>query len=63
MKINLDIKLSLLHLKDKNEIFKFRSVKSIVIALAKTSKDKRKIAVIKIDYTNKGILSRDKCCL
>lgn len=42
----------------KNEVFKFRSVNSIVIAPAKTGKDKRsKTAVITTDHTNKGIRS------
>lgn len=41
-------------------MFKFRSVKSIVIAPANTGKDKRsKIAVIKTAQGNKGIRSRD----
>lgn len=40
----------------KNEVFKLRSVKSIVIAPAKTGNDKiNKIAVIKIDHGNSGI--------
>jgi hypothetical protein len=39
----------------KNEVFKFRSVKSIVIAPARTGKDsKSKIAVIFTAHTNKG---------
>jgi len=42
----------------KNEVLKFRSVNSIVIAPARTGKDKSKrTAVIKTDQTNKGILS------
>jgi hypothetical protein len=42
----------------KNEVFRFRSVKSIVIAPARTGKDsKRRIAVIRIDQTRRGILS------
>jgi len=37
---------------------KFRSSSSIVIAPASTGRDKRsKIAVIKTDHTNKGIIS------
>jgi hypothetical protein len=40
-------------------VFRFRSVKSIVIAPAKTGKDKSKrIAVITTDQTNKGIRSK-----
>jgi len=40
---------------------KFLSVNSIVIPPAKTGKDNNnKIAVIKIDQTNKGILSKVK---
>jgi hypothetical protein len=40
-------------------VFKFRSVKSIVIAPANTGRDKRsKIVVITTDHTNKGIRSR-----
>lgn len=39
----------------KNLVLKFRSVRSIVIAPAKTGRDKRRrIVVIKIDHTNKG---------
>jgi hypothetical protein len=39
-------------------VFKFRSVNSIVIAPAKTGRDKRsKIVVIITDQTNKGIRS------
>jgi hypothetical protein len=42
----------------KNEVFKFRSVKSIVIAPANTGKDNNnKTAVITTDHTNKGIRS------
>jgi hypothetical protein len=42
----------------KNEVFKFRSVKSIVIAPANTGRDSNnKIAVIITDQTNKGIRS------
>jgi hypothetical protein len=41
-------------------VFKFRSVKSIVIAPAKTGKDNNnKIAVIITDHTNKGIRSNE----
>jgi hypothetical protein len=40
-------------------VFKFRSVSNIVIAPAKTGRDKRsKIVVIITDQTNKGIRSR-----
>jgi hypothetical protein len=40
-------------------VFKFRSVKSIVIAPANTGKDnKRRMAVITTDHTNKGIRSK-----
>lgn len=40
----------------KKEVFKLRSVNSIVIAPANTGKDKiNKIAVIKIDHGNSGI--------
>jgi hypothetical protein len=43
----------------KNEVFKFRSVKSIVIAPAKTGRDRsNKMAVIRTDQTNKGIRSK-----
>lgn len=43
----------------KNAVLKFRSVSSMVIAPARTGKDKsRRIAVIKTDQTNKGIRSR-----
>lgn len=42
----------------KNVVLKLRSVKSIVIAPAKTGKDSNKrTAVIKTDQTNKGIES------
>lgn len=41
-------------------MFKLRSVKSIVIAPAKTGRDsKRRIAVRKTDQTNKGVWSHD----
>ena len=45
----------------KNEIFKFRSVNNIVIAPARTGRDKssRIVAIIRIDQTKRGILSRD----
>lgn len=44
----------------KNVVFKFRSVNNIVIAPARTGKDKSKRrAVIPTDHTNKGICSRD----
>jgi len=40
-------------------VLKFRSVKSIVMAPAKTGKDRRSnTAVIKTDHTNSGIESR-----
>jgi len=43
----------------KNEVFKFRSVRSIVIAPARTGNDKSKSkAVIATDQTNKGIRSK-----
>lgn len=39
----------------KKEVFRFRSVRSIVIAPAKTGRDnKSKIAVKNTDHTNKG---------
>jgi hypothetical protein len=42
----------------KNEVFKFRSVKSIVIAPAKTGNERRRsTVVITTDHTNKGIRS------
>jgi len=42
----------------KNEVFKLRSVSSIVIAPAKTGRDRRsKIVVITTDQTNKGVRS------
>lgn len=44
----------------KNEVLKLRSVNNIVIAPARTGRDKRsKIAVIKTDHTNNGMRSRD----
>lgn len=44
----------------KNLVLKLRSVKSIVIALAKTGKDKmRSPAVIETAHKNKGIISRE----
>jgi hypothetical protein len=44
----------------KNVVFKFRSVKSIVIAPAKTGKDRRRrIAVKKTDQTNSGVWSHE----
>lgn len=44
----------------KKEEFKFRSVSSIVIAPARTGKERRRrIAVKKTDQTNKGIRSID----
>lgn len=58
IKINVDIKLDLLPWRVKKDVLKFRSVSNIVIAPAKTGKDKRsKIAVINTDQTNKGIRS------
>lgn len=40
----------------KNEVFKLRSVNNIVIAPAKTGRDKiNKIAVIRIDHGKRGI--------
>jgi hypothetical protein len=43
----------------KNEVFKLRSVKSIVIAPAKTGKDnKRRIAVKNTDQTKRGVRSQ-----
>lgn len=51
----------------KNEVLKFRSVRSIVIAPASTgSESSNKIAVIITDQTNKGICSKlidDGCIL
>jgi hypothetical protein len=42
----------------KNDVFKFRSVRSIVIAPANTGKDRRSnSAVIATAHTNKGIRS------
>jgi hypothetical protein len=42
----------------KNEVFKFRSVNSIVIAPANTgSERRRRIAVKNTDHTNNGVLS------
>lgn len=44
----------------KNVVFRLRSVKSIVIAPARTGRDKRRrSAVIPTDHTNRGIRSRD----
>jgi len=44
----------------KNLVLKFRSVKSIVIAPAKTGKDNNnKIAVVNTDQTNNGVFSID----
>jgi len=43
----------------KKEVFKLRSVKSIVIAPAKTGRDSnRRIAVRNTDHTNKGVRSQ-----
>jgi hypothetical protein len=40
----------------KNEVFRFRSVRSIVIAPASTGSDKsNRIAVKNTDHTNKGV--------
>jgi hypothetical protein len=42
----------------KNEVFRFRSVNSIVIAPASTGRERRsRMAVIKTDQTNKGTRS------
>ena len=44
----------------KKEVLRLRSVKSIVIAPAKTGRDSsRRIAVRKTDHTNKGVWSQD----
>jgi len=44
----------------KNEVFKFRSVKSIVIAPARTGRERRRrIAVRKTDQTKRGVWSQD----
>jgi hypothetical protein len=44
----------------KKEVFKFRSVNSIVIAPANTGRDRRRSnAVITTAHTNKGIRSKD----
>jgi len=44
----------------KNDVFRFRSVRSIVIAPANTGRDnKRSTAVINTDHTNRGILSNN----
>lgn len=41
-------------------MLRFRSVNSIVIAPARTGRDRRRrIAVIRMDHTNRGILSRE----
>jgi hypothetical protein len=41
-------------------VFRFRSVKSIVIAPARTGRDnKSRIAVKNTDHTNKGVRSHD----
>ena len=43
----------------KKEVFRFRSVSSIVIAPANTGKERRRrTVVITIDHTNKGIRSK-----
>jgi len=43
----------------KKVVFRFRSVNSIVIAPAKTGRDKRRrIAVRNTDQTNKGVVSQ-----
>lgn len=45
----------------KNEVLKFRSVNNIVIAPARTGRERRSnTAVMRIDQTNKGILSMEK---
>ena len=42
----------------KNEVFKFRSVRSMVIAPANTGRDRRRImAVKKTDHTKRGVRS------
>jgi len=42
----------------KNDVLKFRSVSSMVIAPASTGREsKRRIAVIRTDHTNRGICS------
>ena len=44
----------------KKVVFKFRSVRSIVIAPAKTGRERRsRRAVIPTDHTKRGIRSRD----
>lgn len=44
----------------KNVVFRLRSVRSMVIAPARTGKDKSKrIAVRNTDHTNKGVWSQD----
>ena len=43
----------------KKAVLKFRSVRSIVIAPARTGSERsRRIAVIKTDHANKGIMSK-----
>jgi hypothetical protein len=43
----------------KNEVFKFRSVRSIVIAPARTGRERRsRIAVKKTDHTKRGVRSQ-----
>jgi hypothetical protein len=43
----------------KNEVFKFRSVRSIVIAPARTGRERRsRIAVKKTDQTKRGVRSQ-----
>lgn len=45
----------------KNEELMFRSVRSIVIAPARTGKDKsRRIAVISTDHTKRGVRSHER---
>jgi hypothetical protein len=47
----------------KNEVFKFRSVKSIVMAPARTGRDsKRRITVIVTAHTKSGIRSNCSPC-
>jgi len=45
----------------KKDVFKFRSVRSIVMAPARTGRDKRRrIAVMNTDQTNRGSWSQAK---
>jgi len=43
----------------KNEVFKFRSVNNIVIAPARTGRDRNRIVIMRIDQPKRGILCRD----